>query len=196
MVYIFNKNIISILWNFIPHETVLFDNRDSPWMNKEIKQLIHEKRNIFNCWRRINNHKQLLDRLKDLQIQLNFLIDKSERKYYLRITSKLSDIGKVLRLLGPFQKVPWMSKKFHVSHHYLKQRIYYRFQSKKNRTFQLILCKLVFLNNGNSELPSNLSCKTNQKLSSVEITNDDIIKLIAKLIPNKAHGHDRSVFPW
>ena len=46
MVYIFNKSIINILCIFIPHEIVLFDDRDPPWMNKEIKKLIHEKRNI------------------------------------------------------------------------------------------------------------------------------------------------------
>ena len=63
-------------------------------MNKQIKKLIHENKNIFNCFRRNNNYKQLLDRLKDHQNQLNFLIEKSKGKYYSRITSKLSDIGK------------------------------------------------------------------------------------------------------
>ena len=94
MVSIFNQTIINILCNFIPHETVLFDDRDPPWMNKEIKKLIHEKKSIFNCFRQNNNDKQLLDRLKDLQAQLNFLIEKSKGKYYSRLTSKLSDIGK------------------------------------------------------------------------------------------------------
>ena len=46
MVSIFNKTIINILSNFIPHETVLFDDRDPSWMNKEIKKLINEKKKI------------------------------------------------------------------------------------------------------------------------------------------------------
>ena len=62
MVFIFDKNIINTLGNFTPHETVLFDDRDLPWMKKEIKKLIYEKKNIFNCFRRRNNDKQLLDR--------------------------------------------------------------------------------------------------------------------------------------
>ena len=94
MVSIFNQTIINVLCNFIPHETVLCDDRDPPWMNKVIKKLIHEKKNIFYCFRRNNNDKQLLDRLKYLQNQLNFLIEKSIGRYYLRITSQLSDIGK------------------------------------------------------------------------------------------------------
>ena len=94
MVSIFNQTIINILCNFIPHETVLFDDRDPPWMNKEIKKLIHEKKNIFNCFRRNNNDKQLLGRLKDFQTQLNFLVEKCRGKYYSRLTSKLSHIRK------------------------------------------------------------------------------------------------------
>ena len=47
-------------------------------MNKEIKNLIHEKKNILKCFRRSNNDKQLLDRLKDLQTRLSFLIEKSK----------------------------------------------------------------------------------------------------------------------
>ena len=71
-------------------------------MKKQIKKLIHEKKNIFNCFRRNNNDKQLLARLKDLETQLNFLIEKSKGKYYSRITSKLSDIGKSSKTYCPF----------------------------------------------------------------------------------------------
>ena len=52
IVYIFNNTVINISCNFIPHETVLFDDRCPPWMDKQIKKLILEKKNIFNCFRR------------------------------------------------------------------------------------------------------------------------------------------------
>ena len=76
MVSIFNQDIINILCKFIPYETVLFDDRDPPWMNKEAKKLIFEKKNNFNCVRQNNNDKQLLDRLKDFQTKLDFQIRK------------------------------------------------------------------------------------------------------------------------
>ena len=44
---IFNETILNILRNFIPHETVLCDDRDPPWFNNKIKSLIHEKNIIF-----------------------------------------------------------------------------------------------------------------------------------------------------
>ena len=94
MVSTFNQIIINILCNFFPNETVLIDDRDPPWMNKEIKKLIHEKRHIFNCFRGNNSDKQLLDRLKDLE--------QSKGKYYSRITRGYLTLAKVLRLVDPF----------------------------------------------------------------------------------------------
>ena len=49
-------------------------------------------------------------------------------------------------------------------------------------------CSLI---NYNSQLPRTLSCKKNERLSTVKITNDDILKVIANLYPDKAHGHDK-----
>ena len=112
MVHIFNKIIINKLCNFIPHEMVLSDDRDPPWMNKEIKKLIHEKKNIFNSFCGNINDKQLLDRLEDLQAQLNFLIEKSKGRYYSRVTSSLTDTGKSSKTYWSFLKSFLIGKKF------------------------------------------------------------------------------------
>ena len=131
---------------------VLFDDRDPPWMNKEIKKLIYEKKNIFNCFHR-NNNKQLLDRQKDLQTQLNFLIEKSKRKYYSWITSYLSyllllsDIGKSSKTYWSILKNLFIGqKKFMFSIAFWKQWRYSKFQEKKNKLFNSFFCKPVLLN--------------------------------------------------
>ena len=40
MVFVFNKTIKNIFSNVIPHETVTCCDRDPPWINNNIKQLI------------------------------------------------------------------------------------------------------------------------------------------------------------
>ena len=160
-------------------------------MNKKIKKLIHEKKNIFNCFRRNNNDKQLLDRLKDLQAQLNFLIEKSKGKYYSRLTSKLSGICKsskaywsILKSLLIGKKIPFIPPLFenneYITDFKKNAELFYSFFSNQ--------CSLV---TNNSQRPRTLSYKTNEMLSSVKITDDDILKIIAKLDPNKARGHDK-----
>ena len=164
-----NKTIISILCNFIPHETGLFDGRDPPWMEKEIKKLTHEKKNIFNCFRRSNNSKRLLDRLKDLQTQLNILIEKSKRKYYSRITSKLSDIGKssktywfILESFAIGKKIPCIPPLFENNEYFIDFK-------KKAELFNSFFRKQCSLITNNSQLPPTLSYKTNETISSVKI---------------------------
>ena len=143
---IINQTIINILCNFIPHETILFDDRDSPWMNKEIKKFIHEKKFFLNCFRRSNNDKHLLDKLRDIQTQFNFFIEKYKGKYYSRITNKLSDIGKSSKTYWSILKSFLIGKKFHVLHRYLKTRNTYNRFREKSRSIQLIFCKPVLLN--------------------------------------------------
>ena len=48
-------------------------------------------------------------------------------------------------------------------------------------------CSLV---NNNSKLPSILTKKACQSLSTVEFSTNDILKIIRNLNPNKVHGHD------
>ena len=42
-VYFFTKTLPNIIQNFIPHETIICDDRDPSWINKEIKKLMAEK---------------------------------------------------------------------------------------------------------------------------------------------------------
>ena len=59
-VVLFNQTIANIVSNFIPNETMTFDDRDPPWLNKNIKNLINYKNAIYNKLIRHNgSHLQL-----------------------------------------------------------------------------------------------------------------------------------------
>ena len=42
-VYFFTKTQLNIIQNFIPQETITYDDRDPPWINKVIKKLMIKK---------------------------------------------------------------------------------------------------------------------------------------------------------
>ena len=44
---LFNETILDIIRNFIPHETVTFDDRDPPWITSRIKKVINDKNLAF-----------------------------------------------------------------------------------------------------------------------------------------------------
>ena len=49
---VFNETIMNIFENFIPHETITCNGKDRPWMNKQIKTLIAEKKTLYKRLKR------------------------------------------------------------------------------------------------------------------------------------------------
>ena len=62
-VHLFNQTFKNILHNFVPHETVTSDNKDPPWINSKINDLI-QKKNIAKKYYFQNN--------KDIQLFRGF----------------------------------------------------------------------------------------------------------------------------
>ena len=62
-VSVFNSAILNIVSNFIPNETIACDDRDPPWLNSFIKNLIRAEDNLYKKFvRKSNNmyhHKKL-----------------------------------------------------------------------------------------------------------------------------------------
>ena len=70
-VYFFTKTLVNIIQNIIPQETIICDNRDLPWINKEIKKLMVEKNLAFKSYCCSNKNMFLFEKFKALQNQLN-----------------------------------------------------------------------------------------------------------------------------
>ena len=62
---------------------------------------------------------------------------------------------------------------------------------KKAELFSSFFLSQCSLMNNNSQLSPTLFYQKNERLSSVKITIDDILKIMSKLDPNKAHVHDK-----
>ena len=91
MVFLFNKTIKNIFSNFIHHDKVTCDDRDPPWINKNIKQLIQEKNNTYRSYILNDKNPHILHKVKYLQEYLKNLIEHSQEKYYISILKELMD---------------------------------------------------------------------------------------------------------
>ena len=78
-----NKNIIR---NYIPHKKISCDNRDPPRINKNIKELIHEKNQGYKLYRQNKNNVLSIHPFKLLRSKLNSPIGKSKSNYYTRLS--------------------------------------------------------------------------------------------------------------
>ena len=50
-VNLFNKTIKNRILNYSPHETITCYDRDPPWINKNFKELIHDKNQAYKSYR-------------------------------------------------------------------------------------------------------------------------------------------------
>ena len=87
----FNKTILNIVSNFIPHETLICDDRDPPWINTQIKNLINDKKILYKKYLRSGKNTKLFEEFKLLQNKIVYLTNDSRDKYYTRISNKLND---------------------------------------------------------------------------------------------------------
>ena len=88
--FIYLTIIKNILSNYIPHETITCDDKDPPWFNKNIKQLIQEKNNTYKSYILSDKNPQIFERVKSLQNQLKCSIEGSKKNYYLHIIQKIN----------------------------------------------------------------------------------------------------------
>ena len=85
MINIFNETICDVLKIYILHETEIYDEQDLPRKsNKNKDQLSSRVKPTIN-------NGAFLKKLQCLQNKLNHLIDTTKRKYYTRISMKLTD---------------------------------------------------------------------------------------------------------
>ena len=90
-VHMFNKTIKNITSNCIPHKTVTCNDRDPPWINKDIKQLILDKNHAYKSYIRNDKSLQFFNQFQFLQTKLSSLIDDSKNQYYTCLSHKLLD---------------------------------------------------------------------------------------------------------
>ena len=95
-VNLFNKTIKNIIRNYIPHETITCDDRDPPWIIKDIKELIHEKNQAYKSYCQNRNNVFSLYQFELLQSKLNSLIEKSKSNYYARLSNYYARLSKNL----------------------------------------------------------------------------------------------------
>ena len=189
-VYFFIKTLLNIIQNFVPHETIICDDRDPPWLNKEIKKLMLEKNLAFKSYYYSNKSMFLFEKFKALQYQLNISIEESQEKYYTKLSSRLADpltspktYWSILKTLLNNKKILCIPPLFH------ENKFITDFKEKAELFNHIFVNQCSLLSN-NSALPTNLPQLTSKCLDSIRFSSSDIVKIISRLDPNKAHGHD------
>ena len=80
MIFLINKTIKNIISTYISHERVIIDDRYLPWINRNAKQLIQEKNEIFKRYVIERKDPKIFDKVKCLRKELSSLIESNKQK--------------------------------------------------------------------------------------------------------------------
>ena len=151
--------------------------------------MIQEKNKIYKLYLK-NKSNMLATKLETLQNLIYETLENCKGKYYENISKKLCSKAiapkyywSLLKTMLNDKKVPCIPPIFH-------DNKFVTDFSKKADLFNSFFAKQCSIIENNSVLPSSTIPVTDQYLANIEFTKDDIKRIICKLDPNKAHGHD------
>ena len=186
----FNKVFLNVMSNFVPHEIIVCDDKDPPWFNKHIKNLILHTESVSRNILHSRNNQFLQRRLVRAKELIQTEINLSKQKYFERISKKLCNSNPSSKcywsLLKSFlidKKIPLIPPLYHGT------RFITDFNEKCN-LFNSFFAKQCSIIDTDSTIPANLTKLTDKYLIDLDINIEDILKIVQKLDINKAHGHD------
>ena len=91
-VSVFNETIMNIMSNFVPNELITCDDRDPPWMNRYIKNLIVAINDFHKKFVLPSSNTGNLLMFKNLQNQLIQSIHTAKQRYFNKISKKFRDV--------------------------------------------------------------------------------------------------------
>ena len=189
-VSVFNDTITNIMPHFVPNEIIICDDRDPPWMNRHIKNLILYKAIFYKTFVRGKNSMFHLLTFNNLRNHLNQFIQKAKQNYLNKVTMKLSDPStstkcywSLLKNLLNNKKMPFIFPIFHNN----KYVVDFKENSEIFNTFFAEQCSIIA---NKSVLPSRLTLLTENSLANCHFSKKDNLQIIRNLESNKAHGHD------
>ena len=87
----FTKTLTDIMAKYIPHKTVLVNDKDAPWITPEIKTAIKRNQRVYRKWKNRGRNPEGRDNVKSIQCLTSQLIREAKGKYIKDLTKKLCD---------------------------------------------------------------------------------------------------------
>ena len=177
-VSVFNETIMNIMSNFVPNELITCDDRDPPWMNRYIKNLIAAINDFHKKFVLPSSNTGNLLMFKNLQNQLIQSIHTAKQRYFNKISKKLCDpltstkcYWSLLKTILNEKKVPCIPPIFH-------NNKYVTDFKEKSEIFNSFFANQCSLIPNNSILPSELKLLTEHNLTSSDLSEPDILQMI------------------
>ena len=189
-VNILNECLLNVFHNFIPNKQIKFNCKDPPWMTETVKSKLRERSNLVKRYYKNGNKNTDLEKALTKSNECTEIIVATNENYINELSKKLSNpetapktYWKILNRFLSNKKIPSIPP-------LLVNREMISNFSKKAEVFNKFFASQCTPSSNTSTLPP-LTIKTDKRLSSLKINEDDILSIIKSLNSNKSHGWDK-----
>ena len=147
--------------NFIPHETKIFNDRESPWINNKVKTMIQGENKIYQLYLK-NKSNMSATKLETLQNLIYETGESCKNKYYENIAKKLCSKAIALKYYWSLLKTMLTDKKVLCIPHIFHDNKFVTDFSKKADLSNSFFVKQCTIIENNSVLPSSIVLVTDQ----------------------------------
>ena len=152
--------------------------------------MIQEKKLFYRKYLETNN-QEIFQAFPQIQEQVRLAIENSKKKYYEKLSNKLSINKFNGKCYSTILKGFFNGKKFFCIPPTLHEDNFVTDFQVESEIFNSHFAKQCSLLKNKSQIPPHLLPHTNTCLSTVRFSENDILKVIQKLDPSKAHGHNK-----
>ena len=189
-VTVFNETILNIFRNYVPNKYITCDDKDPVWMNENIKSKIKSKNLLYKQYTQNGRKESDLIVLENLIAELNELISSTKSLYYENFGKKLNNPLLQVKTYWSILKTFYKDKKIPLIPPLLIVNKFVTDIKTKANIFNKFFAEQCTPFNNGSVLPSNQEFLIQERLCSIDLSNNEILKLIRSLNVHKAHGHD------
>ena len=185
-----NETILNVFRNYVPNKYITIDDRDPVWMNELIKSKIEKKNMLYKQYIQNGRFESDFDLVKNLITEVNELVSSAKTLYYENLAKKLNNpllqpktYWSILKTFYNDKKIPLIPPLL------IKDKFVTDIKTKADIFNNFFAEQCTPLQN-DSKLPPNLMFLTQSRLDSLDLNEDEILKIIRALNIHKAHGHD------
>ena len=154
------------------------DDKKPPWFNKNIINLIKNKKIFYKSHTANENSTDKKEAIKALQNKLTSTVENARSEYHSKLSMKLSNpeisskaYWSILKSFVNDKKTPIIPPLYHNDNFITNFR-------QKEELFNYFFTEQCSILQNSSKLPTNLAPRTDQSLTSINFSQDDILKII------------------
>jgi len=189
MVNVFSQTFLNIINSNIPSKIITCNDKDAPWVNSSVKNLMRKNRKLYSEWNSNGRQPARRNRVKQHQLKTEKAIFEAKNRYLENLSNKICDpttgqktFWSAYKRLSNKKKItnipPLFENNIYIANFKDKASIFNQYFATQCQPFNI-----------ESTLPT-FTPLTSNSISNVYFSVDKIVAVIKKLDVKKSHGWD------